>query len=205
MDLISQVETTDDITSAIFLTDDILWINMLRRAIMSEIETYAIDIVIFSENSSARHDEIIALRLGQLVIDHTLFVPTKIQGDILMDDEPSFKTNIIATGPKVFTTNDIPELPFKYETPIMVLRENENIKCEVIVKKGQGKIHAKWKPVSVVSIMELDQGAKHKITFKSVGMMSGEEILRKGIEKMKAAAERVPTTQFTRQVVPYNL
>jgi DNA-directed RNA polymerase II subunit RPB3 len=195
MDLIGQIETTDEITSVTLLTDEITFVNLLRRAIMSEIDTYAIDIVIFNVNTSARHDEVLALRLGLLVIDHNRFVAPG-------DDEEPFKTSIKVTGPKLFSTNDIPDLPFKYETPIIPLRENESIECEVIVKKGQGKVHAKWKPVSVVSIKELDQG-KHKLTFKGIGMMSGEEIVRKGIEKIRAAAEREPATPFTRQVVPF--
>jgi len=195
MDRIVTVETTNEITSAIIATDDIAWVNLLRRAIMSEIDTYAIDIVIFNKNTSARHDEIIALRLGQLVIDHTIFVSPK-------ENEHNFKTRINITGPKWFTSSDIPGLPFKYETPIMQLRDNETIDCYVIVKKGQGKIHAKWKPISIISIMDLDQGKRHNITFKSIGMMPGREILQKGIDKMRAAAEREPSNQFTRQVVP---
>lgn len=194
MDRLINIETTGNITSALFLTKDIAEANMLRRAILSEIDTYAIDIVIFQTNTSPRHDEIIALRLGQVVIDHSRFVPP---------EEGNFKTHIDVQGPKEFTTNDIPELPFKYMTPIATLKAGQRIICDVIVKQGQGKQHVKWRPVSTVTLNEVDEG--YKITVKDIGMLSGPEIFAAGISKMKAAAHRPPITLFSHPLVPHGI
>jgi len=194
MERIVNIETTGNITSALFLTKDIAEINLLRRAILSEIETYAIDVVVFQHNTSPRHDEIIALRLGQLAIDHSRFIPPK---------EGNFKTHIDFQGPGIFTTEHIPELPFKYVTPIATLKRGQKITCDVIVKKGQGKQHVKWRPVSTVTFTEVEDG--YKITFKGIGMLSGQEILEKGTIKMKEAAERPALTLFSRPLVPINI
>lgn len=191
MDRITNIETTGNITSALFLTTDIAEANLLKRAILSEIETYAIDIVTFQINTSPRHDEIIALRLGQLVIDNSQFVPP---------EEGNFQTHIDVQGPLNFTTDDIPGLPFKYKTPIATLKPGQRIVCDVIVRKGQGKQHVKWRPVSKVILTEVDNG--YKLTIKEIGMLSGQEIFERGLAKMRDAANRAPITLFSHILVP---
>ncbi len=188
MERFVDIETKGNVTTAIFLTDDISEVNMLRRAIKSEILTYAIDIVIFHENNSPRHDEILALRLGQLVIDNDVYQPT---------DE---RIRIEVSGPKEFTTQDIPNIPFKYVTPIAQLSEGQKIVCDVIVREGSGRIHAKWSPVSLFSIIQHKSG--YHIKFKNVGMLSSQKIISKGLEMMKTAASRPPSNIFTRPLVP---
>lgn len=191
---IVNIETTGNIVSAVFLSTDVSEVNMLRRAILSEIDTYAIDIVSFQTNTSSRHDEVIALRLGQLVIDHTRFVPP---------EEGDFKTHIDVQGPIEFTTEHIPGLPFKFVTPIAVLKPGQRITCDVIVKKGQGKTHVKWRPVSKVTMVEVENG--YKLTIKEIGMLPGDEIFRRGLEKIGVAAKRPPITIFSHPLVPANL
>jgi DNA-directed RNA polymerase alpha subunit len=191
----ANIETTNNITSAVFLTRDIAEVNLLRRAILSEIETYAIDIVTFHHNTSSRHDEVIALRLGQLVIDHSRFRPPPEGGD--------FTTHIDFQGPGEFTTEHIPDLPFLYITPIATLKAGQRITCDVIVKRGQGKRHVKWRPISTFKFTEVEQG--YKVTFKNIGMLSGTEILEKGLAKMRDAAQRPPITLFSHPLVPNNI
>lgn len=194
MERVTDIETNDNIISALFRTGDVSEANLLKRSILSEIETYAIDIVTFQTNTSPRHDEIIALRLGQLVIDHSQFVAP---------EEGNFRTHIEVEGPGIFTTDDIPGLPFKYKTPIATLRSGQSIICDVIVRKGQGKQHVKWRPVSKVTLTEVDGG--YKVTIKDIGMLSGPEIFEKGLAKMREAANRTPITLFSHPLVPANL
>jgi DNA-directed RNA polymerase alpha subunit len=188
---ITNIQTNGNITTCLLLSDDISLANMYRRAILSEIDTYAIDIVIFNINTSPRHDEVIALRLGQLPIDHSRFVPP---------EEGNFKTTISFEGPGEFTTEHIPNLPFKRVTPIAELRAGQKIECDVIVKRGQGKQHVKWRPVSKVIIQEA--GSYFTITIKDTDMLSGPEILRMGYEKIATATRRDPLTIFFRPVIP---
>ena len=194
MDRVSNVNTTNNITSFVFGTEDIAEVNMLRRSLLTEIETYAIDIVTFHINTSPRHDEIIAFHLGQLVIDHSRFNPPQ-------DDD--FKTRIDVRGPTEFTTEHIPDLPFKYITPIANLKANQRILCDVIVKRGQGRVHVKWCPVSCVKFIETENG--YQVTFKNIGMMSSEEIIQQGLARMHDAAHRVPNSIFSHPLLPHNI
>lgn len=188
------IETTGNTVSGLFRTTDIAEANMLWRAIFSELETYAIDIVIFDANTSSRHDEVIALRLGQIVIDHSRFVPP---------EEGDFRTHIDVQGPTMFTTEHVPGLPFKFVTPIAVLKPGQRITCDVIVKKGQAKTHVKWRPVSTCTFQEVEGG--YKFTMKEIGMLTGEQIFTQGLAKMRDAATRTPITIFSHQLVPSNI
>ena len=196
VDRIINLETTDNITSALFLTNDVAEANMLKRAILSEIETYTIDIVIFQTNTSPRHDEVIALRLGQLVIDHSRFVPP---------ESGNFRTHVEFRGPGEFTSDHIPELKFQYTTPIAVLKIGQSIICDVIVKLGQGKDHVKWRPVSKVMMTEETNGNGYIMTIKNIGMLTSRQIFDKGYAKIRDAAHRQPITLFSHPLVPRNL
>lgn len=189
MERFSNIVEDNETTTAIFLSNNVLEANLLRRIILTEIETYCIDIVIFYINTSSRHDEIIALRLGQLVIDHERYTHKENQ-----------RIRIDVQGPKEFTTDDI-ALPFKYKTPIMVLRDNERIACDVIVKKGQAKQHVKWRPVSTVVMQPQDDN--FKFTIRTIGMMSGKEILSQAIQKLQTGNfDKKGTTMFSNPEIP---
>lgn len=147
--MIDQIEVGDIYSTAVFRTNDLTHVNLLRRAILSEIETYAIEYVIFHTNTSSRHDEILALRLGQLVIDHSRFDNSKLRYTIEVGSEDE---------PVEFTSDDIKGLPITYPTPIAILMAGQRVKCEIIIAKGQAKDHAKWRPVSLISINEIKDG-----------------------------------------------
>jgi len=193
-DRIVEVQTYKGITTGIFLTHDISEANLLRSAILSEIETYTIDTVVFHVNTSSRHDEIIALRLGQLVLDHSR---------LEVDDNVDYKIHIDVQGPSEFTTDDIPELPFRLKTPIATLKAGQRIVCDVFLKKGQGKQHVKWRPVSTVTLREHPRG--YLISFKSIGMLWPPDIFEYGYNKMADAARRPPITLFSHPLVPENI
>lgn len=163
-------------------------VNVLRRSILTEIETFSIDIVTFHENTSPRLDEVLALRLGQCVIDNTRY-----------DKGQDFKTTIDVKGPANVTTDDIPGIPFKYRTPIVTLRGDQRLLAEVIVRKGTGRDHVKWRPVASLS---LENGEGYTIlNFKNIGMLSNKEIFDRGWANMKKAMDRPPSTIFSKIIV----
>lgn len=188
------IATDGQITSAIYYSQDVAEVNLLKRAILNEIETYAIDIVSFDINTLARHDEILALRFGQLVIDNSQFVPP---------ENEDFRSQIDFSGPGEFNTDHIPGIPFAYKTPIAILKKDQRIKCEVIVKKGQGATHVKWRPISTFTFSPITEG--YKITISGVGMLTGDEIIKRGYDKIRDAARREPITLFWRPLIPKNL
>lgn len=186
-----RVDRNNALCTIVLNTTDVTQVNMLRRAMLSEIETYAIDIVTFNENTSCRHDEIVAFRLGQLVIDHDRFVP---------DENDQFTTEINVEGPLHFSTADIPGLPFKYVTPIMVLQYGQRINCSVIVKRGTSRIHAKWRPISTCAIGT--ESDRYTLTFHNIGMLPDEKIIEDAFKSMPLIAERSPQTIFSYPLIP---
>lgn len=154
----------------LFLTNDIKEANKLRRIFLNEIETFAIEYVSFYENISSRYDEIIALRLAQLVIDHNKidFTLEKLEG------------NLEKEGPSIVKSSDIKGIPFTYETPILELASNEKISCFMIAKKGRSKTHVKWRPVANVSFTQEEKGFRFYI--RLLGMLEPETLIRKAVE-----------------------
>lgn len=192
---IVDIVTVNNMVSGTFLTNDVSEANMLRRALLTEIETFAIDIVIYHVNTSARRDEALALRFGQLVIDNEKFVP---------DEKGEFKTTLDFTGPGTLTSDHIPGLPFANKTPLAELKAGQRVWCDLIVKKGKGDTHVKWRPLALCS-PPLEVPGGYKITFKEIGMLPGHEIFRRGFDKMKQAAQRPAINLFFQPLIPANL
>lgn len=209
MSKISQYREENGRISALLLTHDIAKANILRRALMNHIETYCIEYVTIFSNQSPLEDEKIAFLLGQLVIDQEAY-----QGG----DDYSFL--IEWTGPtsdeistrvdnwdglthrrpiREITTDDLPQLPFRYQTPIMMLRKGDLVRARLTLKRGQGRDHVKWRPVSAVALTEQPDG--FLLSFREIGMLSGQEIFRRALEKMEEAAQEAAQTIFTRQTI----
>lgn len=195
MDQFRDIETNGLVTRAVFLTNDFSRANMLRRAICSEIDTYAIEFVIFDVNTTAREDEILALRMGQCVIDHTQFIP---------QPEPNYRYHVDFTGPGTFTTDHITGIPFTNITPIAELLTGQRILCDVIVRQGRGAQHVKWSPVStVLPVKEVVGG--YSIELNSVGMMPGVDILERGVDRITDAINRPARNIFFRALAPHDI
>lgn len=196
MDRFINTVVKDNIITTTFLSKDDAEVNLLRIAMQSEIETYSIDIVVFHVNTSARTDEILALRLGQCVIDNEKLIP-------LLKEGVDYKSRIDVVGPGDFNTDDIPTIPFAYKTPIAYLKPNQRILCDVIVRKGQGKQHVKWRPISTFGIKDKTDG--YELTIKMIGMLSAEHILERAVAKMIDAALKPHQNLFYKCLVPANM
>lgn len=186
---ISDLVVKDNITYFTYKTKDVVRANLLRRSLLSEIETYTIDVVIFYINTSPRMDEVLAFRFGQLVIDQT-------ENEQL----DNVKTSIDLEGPLEVTTDNIPDLKFAYTTPIVVLREGQRLVCDLITKKGKAKTHAKWRPFAQLAVKE-DKNI-FRFSYKNIGMLSDEEIIKQGLARMIDAANNPPTSIFWKPFIP---
>lgn len=126
--------------------------NALRRIMVSEIPTMAIETVDFLGNSSALFDEMIAHRLGMLPI---AFDPSKFNfrkackcgGKGCTLCQVVFV--IDKTGPCVVYSGDMKSSnrdakPSSPDFPIVELLGSQSIKLEAAASLGTGKEHAKW-------------------------------------------------------------
>ncbi|NHJ02253.1 MAG: DNA-directed RNA polymerase subunit D [Candidatus Heimdallarchaeota archaeon] len=136
--------------------------NTLRRMMMSEVPTMAIDEVIMIENTTPLYDEIVAHRLGLIPLKTDLDsfvrpelctcggqgctsceVSITLEKSGTQDVEVVYSNELISQDPKI-----IPVYP---NIPILKLAKDQKIFLEAIARLGRGLDHAKWQPVSTVS------------------------------------------------------
>jgi DNA-directed RNA polymerase subunit D len=126
--------------------------SALRRIMISEIPTMAIEWVDFKMNSSALNDEIIANRLGQipLVFDrkgYNFIDSCKCNGKGCTRCQVKF--TLKKSGPGMVYSGDLKTRakdvkPLYDNIPIVELFEDQEIELEAIAQLGYGKEHAKW-------------------------------------------------------------
>ena len=147
---------------------DLAFANSLRRVIISEVPTMAIDMVQVTENTSPLFDEFVVHRLGLVPlisedIDNYNFPlncsckegceKCKVDYDIMVKCTENSKDDTIdVTSDDIKPKNkDIKVVPVKYDdhNPIVItkLKKGQSINMTLTAKKGIGKTHAKWSPV----------------------------------------------------------
>ena len=131
------------------------YMNSLRRAIMNEVPTLAIEVVEFKNNSSIMNDEVVAHRLGLVALttptgDYALASPEEMQ-----TQEFSARSSVTATlsakGPCTVYAKDLKFAdskvqPVHPETIIVKLLAGQEIELIATAVLGKGKIHTKWSP-----------------------------------------------------------
>ncbi len=157
------------------LEGDIKLANTLRRYLIGGVPTYAIDKVVFYQNTSSFFNEYIAHRLGM--------IPVKVkepieEGKVLLD----------VSGPKkvysgdLIPENDSIEIPIK-NIPIIELLEGQVLRLEGILKQGRGINHAKFQS----GISSYDQVDEKTFNFfvETLYHYEPKELLDKAISQIK--------------------
>lgn len=105
----------------------------VRRAIIADVPTIAVDYVTFVQNTSDVPDEVIAHRAGMISLKQHASIPSSF--------------HIKHEGPCTI------ELPFSvYEgIPLVVLSQGQELNMICNTARGCGRQHAKWCPVSAVT------------------------------------------------------
>ncbi|MFH1424612.1 MAG: DNA-directed RNA polymerase subunit D [archaeon] len=133
---------------------DVGFANALRRTMLSELPTLAIEDVTFFENTSALYNELVAHRLGLIPLTTDLKT-FKLPGSCGCKGKGCPKCQLIFTlvrkGPGMVYSGDLKSSDPKIKVaddkiPIVKLLEHQNIKLEATAILGQGKTHAKWQP-----------------------------------------------------------
>ncbi len=122
--------------------------NALRRAIIGEVPTFAVDEVEFFENDSALFDEVLAHRLAMI----PLTTPAdRFELDALDLDDYVVTLSLEFEGPGMAYSGDLksddPDVkPANPNVPIVKLAEGQKVTLNAYAKLGRGKDHAKWQP-----------------------------------------------------------
>lgn len=127
--------------------------NALRRALITEVPSLAIEDVKIYENSSVLFDEILALRLGLVPLrtDLNEFVlPQKCECEGEGCSACQTKATLAGEGPTTLYSKDLEtepgiEVPYK-DIPIVELGEGQELILEATAQMGKGKQHTKWQP-----------------------------------------------------------
>ncbi|CDW73871.1 rna polymerase ii core subunit [Stylonychia lemnae] len=166
------------------LNTDLSVANSLRRIIIAEVPTMAIDLVEVKENTSALHDEFIAHRLGLIPlqsfnVDQFNLSDQCACSSMCAQCSVQFKLHAVCSDRDQMEVNtrhiqplsDAPIIPVQYvndkgieEDPILIMKlsKNQQLDMNLVARKGNGKIHAKWSPVATCQmrkepIVEIDQ------------------------------------------------
>jgi len=131
--------------------------NSLRRTIIGEVPTMAIEDVEFRKNNSLLYDEMIAHRLGMIPLKTDL-ESYNLPEECTCKGEGCAKCQVTGTlkakGPKMVLASEIkfkdPAVKPAYpEMPIVYLLKNQELEMEVTAVLGKGKAHSKWVPAHV--------------------------------------------------------
>jgi DNA-directed RNA polymerase II subunit RPB3 len=152
---------------------DLSLANALRRIILAEVPTMAIDLVEIEENSSVLADEFIAHRLGLIPLNSknsddvlysrdceceqycemcsvkiTLHAKCTTEGEIMK----IYARDLVVDPmrPNEWVGNPVITDPDGQGSLIAKLREGQELKLTCIAKKGIAKEHAKWAPTAAV-------------------------------------------------------
>ncbi len=139
-----------------FLVEDTTpgYINMLRRIMISEVPTMAMEEIEFRKNNSVLYDEIIAHRLGLVPLtsdikSYNFRKDCKCKGEGCA--RCTLKLTLKTKGPKTVYASDLkssdPKIkPVFPNTPIAVLLKDQELEVEATAVLGFGKEHMKWSP-----------------------------------------------------------
>jgi DNA-directed RNA polymerase II subunit RPB3 len=155
---------------------DLAFANSLRRTILAEVPTLAIDVVEVESNTSVLPDEFICHRLGLIPLDSTgvdelndsrecdncesncelcsveLSLHARCTSDEIMK---VYARDLVVDsstrkGNLVTIGNPVITDPEALGSVIVKLRKGQEIRMKCIAKKGLAKEHAKWAPTSAV-------------------------------------------------------
>ncbi|MDV0442711.1 DNA-directed RNA polymerase subunit D [Methanorbis rubei] len=128
--------------------------NALRRSMIGEVPTLAIEDVRIYDNTSVLFDEILAHRLGMVPIktDLSQFVRrSECSCEGVGCPQCTITFTMSKEGPGMLTSGDLISMdprtvPVHNNVPIVKLWENQKVVLEAVAELNTGSEHAKWQP-----------------------------------------------------------
>ncbi|MCX8195963.1 MAG: DNA-directed RNA polymerase subunit D [Acidilobaceae archaeon] len=145
----------------------VAYMNAIRRLVLSDVPTMAVDFVYFYNNSTDVYDEMIAHRLGLTVFRSEAALEKYASPEECAEAEPpnpkcfvemvlDFSVEEGRPGTYVkaadIITSDPEVRPVYPETPITYVAEGQAIHFVAYARLGRGKEHAKWSPATISAL-----------------------------------------------------
>ena len=154
------------------------FMNAIRRLALSDVPTMAVDFVYIYDNTSPIYDEMIAHRLGLIVLKSDEVLNRYRRPDECAGKEPGEVSDCYLTIELRASTGDnesryvtAKELviedplvkPVYPDTPIVYLGPGQTVFLKAYARLGRGREHTKWSPASIsvlryTTIVEYDAG-----------------------------------------------
>ncbi|MCW3980202.1 MAG: DNA-directed RNA polymerase subunit D [Candidatus Bathyarchaeota archaeon] len=136
------------------------FMNALRRIVISEVPTMAIDEVVIIENSSPLQDEFLSHRIGLVPLKTDLdtynlpenceckseFGCNLCRVSLVLEAEAEDRRMTVYSGD--LKSENPAAVPVSNRIPIVKLAPEQKIRLEAYARLGKGKDHARWQPVS---------------------------------------------------------
>lgn len=128
--------------------------NMIRRAVIEEVPTMAIEEVEIRKNSSILYDEMVAHRMGLIPLktnlkSYNLPEECKCKGEGCARCETSITLKTKEAGiitAAQLKSKDTSIKPIYLDIPITKLIKGQSLELEAKAVLGKGKVHSKWCP-----------------------------------------------------------
>ena len=192
------VEAEDDESIRVDVTEIPVSIaNALRRAMMNEVPTMAVEEVLVIENTSPLPNEILSHRISLIPFKSDIDnynLPEKCTCNSRLGCEKCVVRYVLRaeagdTALTVYSRDMVSEkpdtkvVPVSGDIPIVVLPPNERIELELYVRLGKGGKHAKWQ-AGLATLYE--EGGRRYLYVESFGFHSARRMLREAVRIVKA-------------------
>ncbi len=139
---------------------DVALANALRRIMMAEVPSMAIDTVVVIENSSSMTDEVLAHRLGLMPLTTALdayVLPTHCtcnselgcsRCSVTLTVEADAQESARTVYSKEVNSLDPAIVPVNGKIPLAKLAQGQKIRLEAYARLGVGQNHVKWQPTA---------------------------------------------------------
>ncbi|MEM2004897.1 MAG: DNA-directed RNA polymerase subunit D [Zestosphaera sp.] len=166
--LVRVVERSGNFIKLLFKDVPLSLLNAVRRAAMEYVPTMAVDFVVFDNNTSVLHDEIVAHRLGLIPLDSNEALRRYKSPEECADVSPEESAECYAVlslqdsaregEVKTIYSNNLnpvtdPDVkPVYGNIPLVVLGPKQEISLEAYARLGRGVEHIKWSPVTTSTV-----------------------------------------------------
>lgn len=159
--------------------------NALRRSMISDVHTMAIENVSIIENNGPFTDEVIAHRIGLIPIRVTdkSIKEARFTLDVSFDPEKEDENNIQTVYSKSLKTED--PVSLVYDDIILTkISNNHKLKLEAIALWGSGYVHSKWSPCCGTSFKRNDDGS-YRFRIETSGSLTPEETFKEALKLLQ--------------------
>lgn len=164
------------------------YLNAIRRYIISEVPTLAIEDVELRRNEGILYDEMVAHRLGlvPIVTDLKSYLGKKDPGLTFTLSEKGPKTVVSSS----LISNDAKASPVHSDIPIVKLLKDQELELVAKAVLGKGKDHAKWSPGLA---FYKESGSATEFNIESWGQLSPDNMLLTAVDMFEEDLKRFET------------